>query len=41
VKQARELRVGDGLDKVDIGPMASQHERARVEAIVTRAIERH
>ena len=38
-KQARALRIGSGLDKVDIGPMASQRERARVESIVTRAIE--
>ncbi len=38
-KQARELRIGNGLDKVDIGPMASQRERTRVEAIVARAVE--
>ncbi|MBU6227842.1 MAG: aldehyde dehydrogenase family protein, partial [Acidobacteria bacterium] len=37
--QARALRVGSGLDRVDIGPMASQRERARVESIVARAVE--
>lgn len=37
--QARALRVGNGLDRVDIGPMASERERARVESIVARAVE--
>ncbi|MFM8955399.1 MAG: aldehyde dehydrogenase family protein [Actinomycetota bacterium] len=37
--QARALRVGNGLDKVDIGPMASARERDRVEKIVARAVE--
>lgn len=37
--QARALRVGSGLDRVDIGPMASQRERTRVESIVARAVE--
>lgn len=39
VAQARALRVGNGLDKVDIGPMASARERDRVEKIVARAVE--
>lgn len=38
-KQASALRIGSGLDRVDIGPMASQRERARVESIVSRAVE--
>jgi betaine-aldehyde dehydrogenase len=39
VHQARALRVGSGLEAVDIGPMASIRERDRVERIVARAIE--
>ena len=38
-EQARALRVGSGLEKVDIGPMASARERDRVERIVARAVE--
>ena len=37
--QARALRVGSGLDRVDVGPMSSARERARVERIVARAVE--
>lgn len=37
--EARRLRIGSGLECVDIGPMASQRERERVERIVARAIE--
>jgi len=37
--QAKSLRVGSGLDKVDVGPMASVRERDRVERIVARAVE--
>lgn len=37
--EARALRVGSGLDEVDIGPMASERERARVEEIIARAVE--
>jgi acyl-CoA reductase-like NAD-dependent aldehyde dehydrogenase len=36
--QARALRVGSGLGKVDIGPMASRRERDRVAALVDRAV---
>jgi betaine-aldehyde dehydrogenase len=36
---AKSLRVGNGLDKVDVGPMASVRERDRVEKIVARAVE--
>lgn len=38
-KEARALRIGDGLGCVDIGPLASQRDRARIEAIVARAVE--
>lgn len=38
-KEARALRIGNGLECVDIGPLASRRERDRVEAIVARAIE--
>lgn len=36
--QARQLRVGSGLGKVDIGPMASKRELARFEAVIGRAL---
>jgi acyl-CoA reductase-like NAD-dependent aldehyde dehydrogenase len=36
---ARELRIGSGLEKVDIGPMASNRELERFEKIVNRALE--
>lgn len=37
--QATALRIGSGLERVDIGPMASERERSRVERIVARAVE--
>ncbi len=39
VVEANALRIGSGLGKVDIGPMASRRERERVERIVARARE--
>lgn len=36
-RQAARLRVGNGLEHVDMGPMASQRERNRYEGIVARA----
>ena len=39
VTQAKSLRIGNGLDAVDVGPMASRRERDRVERIVARAVE--
>jgi betaine-aldehyde dehydrogenase len=39
VEQVRALRIGNGLDKVDVGPMVSEKERARYESIVARAVE--
>ena len=38
-RRATKLRIGNGLDKVDIGPMASQRERERYEAVLARAVE--
>jgi betaine-aldehyde dehydrogenase len=37
-QQASRLRVGNGLERVDMGPMASQRERERYERIVARAV---
>ena len=39
VQEARALRVGSGLDRIDLGPLASARERERVERIVARAVE--
>ncbi|WP_197739960.1 aldehyde dehydrogenase family protein [Mycolicibacterium sp. P9-64] len=33
------LRIGHGLDKVDIGPMETARERDRVERVLARAVE--
>jgi betaine-aldehyde dehydrogenase len=38
VSEAQALRIGNGLGKVDIGPLASARERDRVERIVARAV---
>jgi len=35
----KSLRIGPGLDKVDIGPMVSAKERDRFEGLVKRAID--
>lgn len=35
----RKIRIGNGLDKVDMGPMVSERERSRYEGLVSRAIE--
>jgi acyl-CoA reductase-like NAD-dependent aldehyde dehydrogenase len=37
VAEARKLRIGNGLDRVDVGPMEHAGERNRFEAIVARA----
>lgn len=39
VAEARKLRLGNGLEKVDLGPMASETERTRYERILARARE--
>ena len=36
---ARGLRIGNGLDKVDMGPMAALRERDRYEGMLARAVE--
>ena len=36
-KQATALRIGSGLEKVDLGPMASERELARFEHVVEKA----
>jgi betaine-aldehyde dehydrogenase len=38
IGEASRLRVGNGLDKVDMGPMVSARERDRYEAILAKAI---
>ncbi len=38
-KEARKLRIGNGLETVDIGPMVTEKERARYERILARARE--
>ncbi len=38
-EQARALRVGSGLDNVDMGPLASSRERDRFERVLQRAVE--
>jgi betaine-aldehyde dehydrogenase len=39
VVNAKALRIGNGLDKIDVGPMVSAKERDRFEAILQRAID--
>ncbi|MCP5092954.1 MAG: aldehyde dehydrogenase family protein, partial [Gammaproteobacteria bacterium] len=39
VSYTRALRIGNGLDKIDVGPMVSARERDRFESILQRAIE--
>jgi acyl-CoA reductase-like NAD-dependent aldehyde dehydrogenase len=39
VEQVAALRVGNGLDKVDVGPMVSAKEYGRFQRIVERAVE--
>jgi len=39
VEQAKTLRIGSGLDKVDVGPMVNETEYRRFTSIVDRAVE--
>ncbi|MBX3095102.1 MAG: aldehyde dehydrogenase [Cryobacterium sp.] len=39
VAEVGTLRIGHGLDRVDIGPMENSRERDRVEGILARALE--
>lgn len=38
-EETRKLRIGNGLDKVDVGPMEHAGERDRFERTVARAVE--
>lgn len=38
-EHAKAIRIGNGLDKVEMGPMVAEKERARFEGIVARARE--
>lgn len=38
-ENVKKLRVGNGLEKVDLGPMAAKRERDRFEKIINRAVE--
>lgn len=37
VAEAKKLRLGNGLDQVDMGPMATQRQRDRFEALMSNA----
>jgi betaine-aldehyde dehydrogenase len=37
--EVKKLRVGDGLDNVDLGPLENGREIARIEALVANAVE--
>lgn len=37
--EARKLRVGNGLDKVDLGPLATRRQRERFEGMLAKARE--
>jgi betaine-aldehyde dehydrogenase len=39
VAEARKLRIGNGLDRVDLGPMATRRQRERFEAMIGKARE--
>ena len=39
VEETRKLRIGRGLDRVDIGPMEHAGERDRFEKVLARAVE--
>jgi betaine-aldehyde dehydrogenase len=39
VKLTKKLRIGGGLEKVDMGPMAAQRERDRYEGLLARAMD--
>ena len=39
VVETLKLRIGNGLDRIDVGPMVTEKERARYEKVLARAIE--
>ncbi len=38
-QHAKAIRIGNGLDKVEMGPMVAQKERDRYEGVLARALE--
>lgn len=39
VRNVEQLRIGHGLDRVDVGPLENERERDRVEGLLARAVE--
>jgi len=39
VEEVKKLRIGNGLEKVDLGPMVNKAERSRFEEILAKAID--
>lgn len=39
IEETRKIRIGNGLNKVDMGPLVSKRERDRYEALLGRAID--
>lgn len=39
IEGTKKIRVGNGLDKVDMGPMVSDRERTRYEGLLKRAVD--
>src|SRR5439155_9117816 len=39
IAETKKVRIGNGLDKVDMGPLVSQRQRDNYEAMLRRAIE--
>lgn len=39
IEETRKVRIGNGLDRVDMGPMVSSRERERYEAVLQGALE--
>ncbi|MEX0807694.1 MAG: aldehyde dehydrogenase family protein [Dongiaceae bacterium] len=38
VEETKKIRIGNGLDKVELGPMAARRERDRYEALLKKAV---
>ncbi|MDF2764609.1 MAG: Betaine-aldehyde dehydrogenase [Rhodospirillales bacterium] len=38
-QETRKVRIGNGLDKVDMGPLVSQRQREKYEGMLRRAVE--
>ncbi|WP_294607558.1 aldehyde dehydrogenase family protein [uncultured Roseovarius sp.] len=39
IEETRKIRIGNGLDRVDMGPMVSSRERERYEAVLQGALD--